>query len=129
MSNSCKNWLLSLLICFPSLSFSENKWTLVFETKDSYHFIDIDSIYESNDFRTAWGLYDRKRMNPETQVMSAKYKKEFDCKKGKERILTIVFYTKSMADGYPIGSKNISAWKKIPFDSVSEEIFSFVCFI
>ena len=92
-------------------------------------FIDIDSIYESSDFRTAWGLYDRKRMNPETQVMSAKYKKEFDCKKGKERILTIVFYTKSMADGYPIGSKNISAWKKIPFDSVSEEIFSFVCFI
>ena len=123
---------LLLLLLFYSFynfnnSYAKNTWTLVYKSLETNHYIDVKSINVSNKFRTAWGMYDHRKLNPETQVMSARYNKEFDCLRNRERVLSILFYSFSMGAGYPIGSRSISKWKKVPSNSIANVILLYVC--
>jgi hypothetical protein len=93
-------------------------------------YFDPDTIRREGNWVTLWQLADTKWMGepPTPRFLSAKTHKQFDCAKGRVRVLAIVEFSRQMATGKSAGGYIENGnWQEIEPQSVNQALWEAVC--
>jgi len=119
-------YLLGLVMLIASPAWAE--WVEVTRSVNgNVIYIDPATIRKEGNRRKVWGITDLSKVGTSGE-MSRKYRKEYDCKDERSRILTIAIYSQAMGDGDVKGNDNIaSEWQEIAPETVDESVLKRVC--
>jgi len=121
-----KHCLLALVMLIASPAWAE--WVEVTRgSNENVFYIDPATIRKEGNRRKVWGITDLKKAGFSGEL-SRKYRKEFDCKEERVRILNISAYSKSMGAGDVLVIDNgIGEWQEIAPETVDETLLKRVC--
>jgi len=108
-----------LLICLMLITGSAcAEWVVIATTERATFYFDPDTIRKDGDMRTMWLLVDQKERD-KLGSMSMRYRREIDCKKERERIISRSVHSGPMLTGeLMLQSSNIGQWDDIPPQTV-----------
>ena len=111
-----KSFLLACLMFVTCSAWAE--WVPIAKTERATFYFDPDTIRKDGDMRTMWLLVDQKERD-KLGSMSMRYRREIDCKKERERIISRSVHSGPMLTGELIlQSSNIGQWDDIPPQTV-----------
>jgi len=121
-----KPFFFSLLMLIASPAWAE--WVEVTRgVNGNVIYIDPATIRKEGNRRKFWGITDLSKVGTSGEL-SRKYRKEYDCKDERSRILTITIYSQAMGDGDVKGTDNIvSEWQEIAPETLDEAVLKRVC--
>lgn len=93
-------------------------------------YFDPDTIHREGNWVTLWELTDTKWMGepPTPRYLSAKTHKQFDCVKGRVRVLAIVTFSRQMATGKSAGGYIENGnWQEIEPHGVNQALWEAAC--
>jgi hypothetical protein len=115
--------LLLMLTCVPAWA----KWVLIQESSDKWLYIDPSTIRKAGQYRRVWALINFRKQAP-LGVYSARTHQQYDCKRGRFRILKRDSFSEWMADGRNVASlARPEKWDYIAPGTVAQAIFRKVC--
>jgi len=121
-----KKALLLILLLFLTCP-AWSAWAIVNETKEFNLYVDPSTVRKDGALRKVWEIMDFKLSSSEG-YMSILYKKEYDCKEERLRLLAISSHSESMAGGKTLFSRQLNEdWEVIPPRTSNETILSIVC--
>lgn len=115
--------LLLMLTCAPAWA----KWVLIQQSSDKWLYIDPSTIRKAGQYRKVWALINF-REQASTGVYSTRTHQQYDCKRGRYRILKRDSFSEWMAGGRIVASPGgPEEWASIAPGTVAQAIFRKVC--
>jgi hypothetical protein len=126
--------ILMMLLAVVSSSALAAEWIYVAKTgkktaeADAFTaYADPTTIRKSGNMVKMWIMYDSK-IATDRDLISARTKEEYDCKKKQRRVLFVSYYSEHMADGETVSILNERKdWQQVLPDSVAEGVLKFAC--
>jgi hypothetical protein len=115
--------LLLMLACAPAWA----KWVLIQESGDKWLYVDPSTIRKAGQYRRVWALINfREKAAP--GAYSTRTHQQYDCKRGRYRILRRDSFSEWMAGGRNVASLAApEKWDSIAPGTVAQAIFRKVC--
>ncbi len=111
-----KSLILACLMLLSGSAWAE--WVVIAKTERATFYFDPDTIRKDGNMRTVWLLVDQTERD-KFGSMSMRFRREIDCKKERERIISRSAHSGPMLTGELImSSSNIGEWDDIPPQTV-----------